>query len=205
MSILFWLNIIYILNFVVVVVQSLSHVHLFATPWTAARQASLSFTISWSLPKLLFIESMVPCSHLILCHPLLLLPSIFPSIQVFPTSWLFASGGPSIRTSASVLPMNIQGWFPLSLQKIMAAIVLWYLFNERHSNLNSREGNSGQITMSPGGVKPFSEMVDKPVSGSQIDQLVLGTWLRLIPDPCSGVRRRRSQEQNPATISCFSL
>ena len=63
----------------VVVVQLLSHVHLFATIWTAACQASLSFTISWSLLKLMSIESVMPSNHLILCPPLLLLPSIFPS------------------------------------------------------------------------------------------------------------------------------
>ena len=62
---------------------SLSHVRLFATPWTAALQASLSITNSWSLPKLTSIESVMPSSHLILCYPLLLLPSIFPSIRVF--------------------------------------------------------------------------------------------------------------------------
>ena len=65
-----------------VVVQSLSCVQLFATPWTAAHQASLSFTIK-SLFKFMSIESMIPSNHLILCHPLLLLPSIFPSIRVF--------------------------------------------------------------------------------------------------------------------------
>ena len=64
-------------------VQSLSRVQLFATPWTAVRQASLSITNSWSLPKLTSIESVMPSNHLILCHPLLLLPSIFPSIRVF--------------------------------------------------------------------------------------------------------------------------
>ena len=64
-------------------VQSLSHVQLFATPWTTARQASLSITNSWSLPKLTSIELVMPSSHLILCRPLLLLPSIFPSIRVF--------------------------------------------------------------------------------------------------------------------------
>ena len=66
-----------------VVVQLLSCVQLFATPWTAACQASLSFTISWSLLKLMFIELMMPSNHLILCCPLLLLPSVFPSIRVF--------------------------------------------------------------------------------------------------------------------------
>ena len=64
-------------------VQSLSHVRLFATPWTAARQASLSITNSWSLLRFISIESVMPSNHLILCLPLLLLPSIFPSIRVF--------------------------------------------------------------------------------------------------------------------------
>ena len=67
----------------VVVVQLLSHVRLFATPWTASRQASLSFTISWSLLKLMSIESVMPSNHPILCRPLPLPPSIFPSIRVF--------------------------------------------------------------------------------------------------------------------------
>ena len=64
-------------------VQSLRCVQLFATPWTAARQASLSITNSRNLLKLMSIESVMPSNHLILCHPLLLLPSIFPSIRVF--------------------------------------------------------------------------------------------------------------------------
>ena len=64
-------------------VQSLSHVRFFATPWTAACQDSLYITNSQSPPKLMSIESVVPSNHLILCHPLLLLPSIFPSIRVF--------------------------------------------------------------------------------------------------------------------------
>ena len=65
-----------------IVVQSLNRVRLFATPWTAARQASLSFTISQSLLKLMSIESVMPPNPLTLCHPLLLLPSIFPTIKV---------------------------------------------------------------------------------------------------------------------------
>ena len=67
----------------VVVVQALSHLQLFATPWAAAHQASLSFTISQSLLKHMSTESVMPSSHLILCHSLLLLPSMFPSIRVF--------------------------------------------------------------------------------------------------------------------------
>ena len=66
-----------------VVVQSLSHVWLFVTPWTAARQASLSLTISRSLPKFMFVASVILSSHLTLWHPLLLLPWIFPSMRVF--------------------------------------------------------------------------------------------------------------------------
>ena len=68
-------------EYMVVIVWSLSHVWLFVTPWTAAHQASLSFTISWSLLKLMSIESVMPSNHLILCHPFLLLPLIFPSIR----------------------------------------------------------------------------------------------------------------------------
>ena len=64
-------------------VQSLSYVRLFVTPWTASRQASLSITNSWSLLKLMPIESVMPSNHLIFCHPLLLPPSFFPSIRVF--------------------------------------------------------------------------------------------------------------------------
>ena len=70
-------------DWVFVVVQSLSRVWLFVTPWTAARQASLSFNISRSLLKLVSILLVMPSNHLVLCHPLLLLPSIFPSIRVF--------------------------------------------------------------------------------------------------------------------------
>ena len=70
-------------------VQSLSHVQLFATPWTAACQASLSITNAQSLLKLMSIESVMPSNHLILCCPLLLLPSVFPSIRVFSTELAF--------------------------------------------------------------------------------------------------------------------
>ena len=68
---------------IIVVIQLLSCVRLFATSWTAAHQASLSFTSSLSLLKLMSIESVMPSNHLILCHPLFLLPSVFPSIRVF--------------------------------------------------------------------------------------------------------------------------
>ena len=67
----------------VVVIQFLDRVQLFATPWTVAHQASLSFTIFWCLLKVMSIESMMPSNHLILCHPLLHLPSVFPRIRIF--------------------------------------------------------------------------------------------------------------------------
>ena len=89
----------------------LSHVRLFGTPWTAAPQASLSFTISWSLPKLMSIKSVMLPKHLILCCPLLLLPSIFPSTRVFSNKLALCIRWPKngASASASVLPMNIQG------------------------------------------------------------------------------------------------
>ena len=92
--------------------QSFSNVRLFATPSTAAHQASLSITNSQSLLKLMSIESVMPSNHLILCHSLLLPPSIFPSITSFPRSQFFASDGQCIGVSAleSVLPVNIQNW-----------------------------------------------------------------------------------------------
>ena len=94
---------------VVFVVQLLSHVQLFATPWAAARQASLSFTIFQSLLRFTSIELVKLSNHLILCRPLLHLLQSFPALGSLPMSWLFASGGQSIGVSASVLPMNIQG------------------------------------------------------------------------------------------------
>ena len=94
-------------------VQSLSRVQLFATPWIAAYQASLSITSSRSLLKPMSIESVMPSSHLILCRPLLLLPSIPPSVRVF-SNEVFAWGGQIIGVSASapVFPMNTQDWSP---------------------------------------------------------------------------------------------
>ena len=103
-----------------VVVQSLSHIQLFAIPWIAADQASLSFTISWSLLQLMSIESVMPSNHLIFCHPLLSCLQSFPASESFPISQLLASGGQSIGASASVLPMNIQDWFPLGLAGLIS-------------------------------------------------------------------------------------
>ena len=111
---------------------------------TAAHQTSLSITNSWSLLKLMSIELVMPSKHLILCHSLLLLPSIFPTSGSFPMSQLFASGGQSIgaSASASVLPMNIQGWFPLRLTILIP--LLFKGFQEsspapQFENINSSE------------------------------------------------------------------
>ena len=85
------------------------------TPWIAARQASLSITNSRSSLKLTSIKLVMPSSHLILCHPLLLLPQPLPASGSFQMSQLFTSGGQStgVSASASVLPMNTQDWSPL--------------------------------------------------------------------------------------------
>ena len=96
-------------------VQSLSCVRLFATPWTTEHQASLSITNSQSSPKPMSIESVIPSNHLILCHPLLLLPSIFPSIRVFSNESALCIKWPKYWSfSFSISPSNnIQDSFPL--------------------------------------------------------------------------------------------
>ena len=90
-------------------IQSLSRVQLFETPWTAAHQASLSITNSWSPPKLVSIESVMPSNHLILCRPLLLLPSMFPSIRVFSNESALCIRWPKYWSfSFSISPSNEQ-------------------------------------------------------------------------------------------------
>ena len=96
------------LHILFVVVHSLSRVRLFAIPWTAARQASLSITNSWNSLKLMSIESVMLSNHLILCHPLLLLPTIFPSIRVFSNESALCIRWPKYwRFSFSISPSNI--------------------------------------------------------------------------------------------------
>ena len=87
------------------VVQSLSCIHLFVTPWTAAHQASVSITNSWSLLKLTSTQSVMPSNHLILCRPLLLLPSIFSSIRVFSSELALHIRWPKYW-SFSIIPSN---------------------------------------------------------------------------------------------------
>ena len=126
-------------------VQSLSHVWLFATPWTAARQTSLSITNSRNLLKLTSIESVMPSNHLVLCHPLLLLPSIFPRIRVFSSEsvlnirlmnyWSFSFSISPFNEYSRLISFRI-GWFDLlavqgtlkSLQHhSLKASILWHL------------------------------------------------------------------------------
>ena len=97
----------------------LSCVWLFTTPWTAVHQASLSTANSQSLLKLMSIESVMPSNHLILCHLLLFLPSIFASTRVFNNESDFHIRWPSIGASGSVFPMNTQGQFPLGLTDLI--------------------------------------------------------------------------------------
>ena len=143
------------------IVHSLSCVWLFATPWTAARQASLSSATPRSLLRLMSFESMMPSNHLVLCCPLLLLPSIFPNIRVFSEESVFASGGQSIGASASssVFPMSIQelisfrvDWFDLAVQGALKSLlqhhslkasILWhsafFILQPSHTYINYTE------------------------------------------------------------------
>ena len=100
-----------------VVVELLSHIQLFATPWTAACQAPLSYTISWSLLTFMSIDSVILSNHLILCYPLFLLPSVFPSIGVFSNESALHISWPKYWSfSFSISPSNeFQVWFLLGL------------------------------------------------------------------------------------------
>ena len=128
-----------------VVVQLLSRVQFFGTPWMAARQASLSFTVSRSLLKLMSIGSVVPSKHLILCSPLLLLPSIFPSIRVFsselalhircPKKWSFSFSISPSNEYSGLISFRIDWFDLLAVQGILKSLlhhnskasILWYL------------------------------------------------------------------------------
>ena len=114
------------------VVQSLSYVGLFLTPWTAALQASLSFGISLSLLKLRSIESVMPSNYLTLCHPLLLLPSIFPSIRVFSNEsilcirwlkyWSFSFSISPSNEYSGLISFRMD-WFDLAVQGTLKSIL----------------------------------------------------------------------------------
>ena len=150
-----------------VVIQLLNHVWLIATPWTAARQAPLSLTISWSLLKFMSIESVMLSNHLILCRPLLL-PSIFPASGSFLMSQLFASGGQSTgaSVSASVLPVNIQGWLPFwfsglisllskGLSRVFSSTIWKHQFFGAQPSLWSNSHNLWVMTATAGAQKWF--------------------------------------------------
>jgi len=125
----------HLLNMFFSSVQSLSRVRLFAIPWIAARQASLSFTNSQSSLRLTSIESVMPSSHLILCHPLLLLPPIPPSITVFSNESTLHMRWPKTGVSvlASFLPKKSQGWSPSEwtdwISKKSIFILFFFIFS----------------------------------------------------------------------------
>ena len=137
---------------VVIVVQWLIHVQLFATPWTSVLQAPLSSTVSWSLLKFMSIESMMPSTHLILCSSLLLLPSIFPSIRVFSNElalhirwyWSFSfSIGPS--NEYWVLISFSIDWFDLlAVQRTLKSLLQHH--NSKASILQHSTFFMGQLT-----------------------------------------------------------
>ena len=116
-----------------IVIQSLSCDRLFATPWTAAHQASLSFTISRSLLKLMSIESVIQSNHLILCHPLPLLPSIFPSIRVssselacrirWPKYWSFSFSISSSSEYSGLISFRIDWFYLLAVQGTLKSLL----------------------------------------------------------------------------------
>ena len=119
------------------VVQLLGHVQLFMTPWTAAGQVSLSFTISWNLFKLMSIESVMSSNHLILCYPLLLLPSLFPSIRVFsnesalirwPNCWYFSFIISPSNEFSGLISFRMDWFDLLSVQgtlKVSSSTTVW--------------------------------------------------------------------------------
>ena len=112
-------------------VQSLSRVRLFATPWTAAHQASLSITDSWSPPKLMSIESVMPSNHFILCCPLVLLPSIFPSFRVFsyelctrwPEYWSFSFSISPFNEHSGLISFRLDWLDPLAVQGTLKSLL----------------------------------------------------------------------------------
>ena len=137
-----FINLRYLVFFVAV--QSLSHVLLFATPWTAAHQASLSFTISQSLPKLMSIESVMPSNHLVLHRPLLLPPLIFPRIRVFSSESIFCIRWPkywsfsfsiSLSNEYSELISFRTDWFDLlAVQGTLKSLLWHYKFKSINSS-----------------------------------------------------------------------
>ena len=119
-------------------IQSLSHVQIFTTPWTAAHQASLSITNSRRLLKLMSIKSVMPSNHLVLCHPLLLLPSIFPSIRVFsnesvlcirrPKCWSFHFSISPSNEYSGLISIKIDWFDVLAIQGTLKSLLQYHNF-----------------------------------------------------------------------------
>ena len=122
-------------------VQSLSRVWLFATPWTAACQASLSITNSWSLPKPMSIESVMPSNHLILCRPFSSCPQSFPASGSFPMSQLFASSGQNIGlASALVLLKSKDITLPTKVHLVQAMVFPVVMYGCESWTIKKAEG-----------------------------------------------------------------
>ena len=129
-------------------IQSLSHVQLFETPWTAVHQASLSITNSWSLLKLMSIESVMPSSHLIHCHPLLLPPSIFPTIRIFsnksvlrirwPEDWSFTFSISPSNEYLGLISFRIDWFDLLAVEGTLKSLLQHY---------NSKASNSSVLSL----------------------------------------------------------
>ena len=122
----------------IVVVQLLSRVWLFVTPWTEARQDSLSFTISWSLLKLMSTESVMPSNHLFLCHSLLLLPSIFPSIYLLFYHSLILSFYLSTYLSITYLSTNLSIYLFTSLSIYLPIYLIQSFKSSKSCHLSQR-------------------------------------------------------------------
>ena len=126
----------------IISLQSLSRIRLFATPWTAARQASLSITNSQSLLKLMSIESVMPSNHLLLCHPLLLLPLIFPSIRVFsnesvlrirwPKDWSFSFNTSPSNEYSGLISFRMDWLDLLAVQGTLKSLLQHHTTVQKH-------------------------------------------------------------------------
>ena len=173
-----------------------------------------SFTITQSLLKLMSVESVMPSNHLVLCHPLFLLPSIFLSIKVFSSESLFASGGQSTRASASasVLPVNIHGWFLLGFTGLISLQSKGLLGNRTgtHTSLSGSplSTQAGAHLQSAVGKTPLSERIWQPEPkcahrlpqchslglSPPPEQVTGGTWVR------GGVNAPEGQTAKPQVL-----
>ena len=129
------LSFFFFISYLLWLFSHLSRVWLFTTPWAVAHQAPLSSTIFQNLLKFMFIESVMLSNYLSLCVPLLLSPSIFPSIRVFSSESALHIRWPKYRSLATVLVMNIQGWFPLGLTGLISYLLAACIFHSWFPNV----------------------------------------------------------------------